>query len=615
MFVSGYSYTEMIPHYFRNSLVTLIVVIHFTQAHVAPHNENLVVHTIYGRVKGTVQHSRNNRTFYSFRGMPFAKPPTGQLRFRAPLPPDPWKDIRIADQDGPVCIQKNYLFTQNPPVEGEEDCLYLNVYTPQLPDSKYPFLYKHPLPVMVFIHYGAFFAGSGTSDILGPEYIMDKNVILVTFNYRLGVFGFLSTSDDAASGNWALKDQVAALQWVQNNILFFGGNNKDITLFGQSAGAGSVHLHFFSPQTKGLFQRGISQSGSALAMWARPNNVLQSMIARQQATFVNCDSDTDTQSVVNCIRNVDATVLANSSDLFKTFGAEPFMIFGPVIEKKTALNPKPYLTEDPLISLQNGRVYNVPWIAGVVSGEGILRASPLLRDSKLRTQLNNNFDTIGSQILGIPLSVAPNEVAAVWDEIANFYLKQNFVNVSHPDNVQDFVDLYSDRSFIYGAYQSALMQAWKGNSPVWFYNFEYRGAHSYEKHFASTTEKIDFDWGVSHCDDLLYLFTSKKLFTPLELFNDYRMSKIMIELWTNFAIYGHPTPVLDVKASPLWPPLPNLQGLTSIKNKHLVYLNISGPHGGRKGSSIRLEIKKRFNKERMLFWKSLPLSENIAAIE
>ncbi|KAF5277750.1 hypothetical protein FQR65_LT03730 [Abscondita terminalis] len=577
--------------------------------------DDLIISTPNGRLKGTVHYSRSNKSFLAFKGIPYAKPPVGHLRFKAPEQPDPWKGIRMADKDGPMCIQKNYLLYERPPVEGKEDCLYINVYKPKSSHSKDLFIYKRRLPVMVFIHYGGFFAGTGNSDYIGPEYIMDKNVILVTFNYRLGVFGFLSTNDDASPGNWALKDQAAALKWVKSNIVYFGGNCDKITIFGQSAGAGSVHYHLLSPITKNLFHRAISQSGSTLSLWARPKNVLQALIAQQQALFVNCDPSVGMQAMVTCLRNVDASVLANSSDLFKTFSTEPYALYGPVTEVKTPLNPEPYITEDPLNLIQEGRFHKVPWIVGVVEDEGILRASPLLRQKNTQTELNSNFDKIGSEILGIGLSVPPDQVSSVWNRITNYFIGDNYVNVTEPEDVQGFINLYSDRAFTYGSYQSALLHAWRGHSPVWFYNFAYKGEYSYENHFAATQETINFNWGVSHCDDLLYLFPSKKLFKPLESANDIRMSKIMVQMWTNFAINGNPTPVNSIKSpSAHWISIENLTGQESVKNSDLVYLNISGPYSEKEGSPIRLENSNRFNTDRMLFWKSLPLSENIDGI-
>ncbi|KAF5281266.1 hypothetical protein FQA39_LY05152 [Lamprigera yunnana] len=538
--------------------------------------------------------------------MPFAQPPVGELRFRAPLPPAPWTGIRNSEVDGPQCIQTNFLFYENPPVEGDEDCLYINVYTPNLQND------GSLLPVMVNIHYGGFFAGTGNSDFQGPEFFMDKDVILVTFNYRLGVFGFLSTLDDASPGNWALKDQVAALQWVYDNIKNFGGDNKRVTIFGQSSGGGSVHLHYFSPLTKGLFQRGIAQSGSAFTLWSRPNNQLQLSFTKAQASFVNCNFDEDTYSLVNCLRNVDAVTLVNSSSLFKLFFTEPITTYGPVIEKKSILNPKPYIIEDPLILLQNGQAHNLPLIMGVVQNEGAVRSATLLSKKHIRTQLNANFSKIAPKILGIGLSTSQEEINYVWSRIEDYLVGQNFVDVTNQKSVQGFTDIYSDRFFVYGSYQSALLHAWKGNSTLWFYHFSYRGEYTFLPYFAATTETIDFDWGICHCDELIYLFRSTKLFGPLLSQTDKSMRKLMIQMWTNFATYDNPTPSND-EYSNLWTPVPNLQGLPSVQNKHLVYLNISGDHVGE--NPIQIKMENKLYKERMLFWESLPLSENIVGIE
>lgn len=592
-------------------LVMEVLVIH--GSHSSP-NDSLVATTNYGKLRGTFESSRNNRSFCAFKGIPFAKPPVGNLRFRAPISPDSWTDVRDASKDAPMCIQRNYLFHENPPVEGNEDCLYLNVYTPHCARTSV-FQRRHSLlPVMVFIHYGAFFGGTGRSDYLGPEFFMDKKVVLVTFNYRLGAFGFLSTNDDASPGNWGLKDQVAALQWVHENILFFGGNNQKVTIFGQSAGAGSVHYHMLSPTTKHLFSKAISQSGSTLSLWGRPANELQAQIAKQQAAFVGCDPATDSNTMVSCLRNVDAEMLANSVEKFKFFSSEPFLLYAPVMERRTDLNPKPYITEDPLDIIKSGRMRKVPWIIGVVADEGILRASPLLRQSSVLSQLNSNLPDLAPQIIGLSLSVPADDIKEVWNKINDFYIGNEFINITERENVQGFIDLFSDRSFIYGSYQSALLHAWKGHTPIWFYNFAYKGQHSYEKHFAATSEEIPFNWGISHCDDLLYLFSSKKLFPQLSTPNDQQMSKTMIQMWVNFATNGDPTPFTTPGAS-RWHPLHNLEGRSTIRNSDLIYLNISGSYQGGVGDGVNFEIMNSFYPERIRFWQSLPLWENIDVLQ
>lgn len=171
---------------------------------------------------------------------------------------------------------------------------------------------------MVFIHWGGFFAGRGSSDIIGPEYFMDQDVILVSFNYRLGVFGFFSTLDDNAPGNFGMKDQVMALKFVNENIECFGGDKSRVTIFGQSAGSGSVSLHLISPYSRGLFQQAISQSGVALDLWARPLNLIQPNISAALAVFTNCTEHIgNNKNLVDCLRQVDATQLAQTADNFK----------------------------------------------------------------------------------------------------------------------------------------------------------------------------------------------------------------------------------------------------------------------------------------------------------
>ncbi|KAI4466389.1 carboxylesterase [Holotrichia oblita] len=510
--------------------------------------EEPVVTTKYGRVKGTTLTSRNGKSFLAFRGIPFAKPPIESLRFKSPREPEPWTDILDATEDGNICMQQNFLFSQEPEVEGSEDCLYINVYSPsnitklQNPEN------DDFLPVMVAFHYGAFISGSSSSDVLGPQYLLDKDVILVTFNYRLGIFGFLSTYDDAAPGNWGFKDQVAALKWVQNNIEKFGGDPQKVTIFGASAGAGSIHHHILSPRSKGLFHAAISQSGSALALWAQPQRETALVVAKVQADVVGCNSTVSTDVMVECLRKVPAKQLVESLNLFRFMRSEPLTVYLPTIEFESQTNPEPFITKDPINIIEDVEFSNVPWIIGVTSGEGILRAARIQR-----------------------------------------------------------------QGFLYPSYQASLLHKHKGHSNLWFYYFDYKGNQSFGEAFAATENDVDFDWGVSHCDDLIYLFKNSQIFPDFELDGkDLEVSELLLNLFTNFAKYLDPTPENLYENQGRWRSLPSTTDKDVIENSDLHYLQISGRYDEVNDEKVRLSTLEEFHLDRMSFWIGLPLKENVA---
>ncbi|KAG5861540.1 hypothetical protein JTB14_015720 [Gonioctena quinquepunctata] len=219
-----------------------------------------VVEVSEGKLRGCEKTNYDGELIVAFLGIPYAKPPVGELRFKAPQPPEPWQGIKDATKVGNKCVQID-IESVSHSVSGSEDCLNLNVYTKEIPQGTS--LLK---PVMVWIHGGAFVLGSNDPKSFGPAFLMTKDIVLVVINYRLGFLGFLSLDDPSLDvpGNAALKDQALALKWVQKNIKHFGGDPNNVTIFGESAGGTSVHYHVLSPHSKGLFHKAICQSGDAL---------------------------------------------------------------------------------------------------------------------------------------------------------------------------------------------------------------------------------------------------------------------------------------------------------------------------------------------------------------
>jgi para-nitrobenzyl esterase len=221
----------------------------------SPKPDGPVVRTAQGALMGET--GPNNS--FAFKGIPFAKAPVGDLRWRAPQPVAAWKGVRLAQKSAPACLQVSYGWNEKDAASSAEDCLYLELRTPTLEAAA-------KKPVMVFIHGGANRAGGGSGTISSA--MVDEGVVLISLQYRLGVLGFMShpalsaESAHKVSGNYALMDLIAGLEWVKANISAFGGDPDNVTIFGHSAGSHDVGLLLTSPLAKGLFHKAIMQSGT-----------------------------------------------------------------------------------------------------------------------------------------------------------------------------------------------------------------------------------------------------------------------------------------------------------------------------------------------------------------
>ncbi|XP_001237723.3 juvenile hormone esterase [Anopheles gambiae] len=533
-----------------------------------------------GCLVGTLRDGMGGEQFEAFLGIPFAQPPVGELRFADPLPNGPWfEQLYNASYERDMCLQRNDLLP-NPPVTGSEDCLYLNVYRPKECDD------RTNLPVIVYIHGGGFFSGTASSLIVGPEYILDtKRAILVTVQYRLGVLGFLSTGDTAAPGNFGLKDQTLALRWVKRNIRRFGGNEQLITIVGQSAGAASVHMHMISPLSRGLFERAIMMSGNSLVPWNIPTKDPLAL-ARSTAMVVDVmgADRLSGKQLVAALRDIPGEKLVGNVHKLKLWSVDPLTLFRPVVEPKDS--PNPFLTEEPKVSWRNGNYQQVPYLAGFVPNEGAIRALSIFKDATLFGELQRNFSTILPILLEQPPSKALTEkmrTRCLNDTTDDEPVRQ--------DNLQGFVDLYSEAAFIYPVQlgvRQYITAADTDRAPASVYKLSYKGRYSYSAIYAGGDTS---DYGVVHCDDLNYLFRQPAIFPDYPAgAPELKMVDTFVNFFIDFAINGRATPLAPVR---------------ECRNENQVYqsLDCDVQEFVRVGDDVQVKVLNARNEEMFAFWK------------
>ncbi|XP_037299218.1 LOW QUALITY PROTEIN: esterase E4 [Manduca sexta] len=501
----------------------------YCSTNVSVPKDNPIVTVKQGKVKGAVKSLPDGKTYYSFKGIPYAQPPVGNLRFQAPLPPKPWEGIRDATEHGPVCPQ--YDMTTTEFIEGNEDCLFVNVYTKNLrPDAK--------LPVMVYVHGGAFMSGSGNTDTHGPEFLLQHDVILVTMNYRLEVLGFLCLDTPDVPGNAGLKDQVAALRWLRDNIAQFGGDKDRVTIFGESAGSASITYHLLSPMSKGLFHRAISQSGVCFQDWAIGKEPVERAFRGAEVLGKKVNN---TDELAKFFRSLPAIQLAKLTLKTRTpdekYRGLP-MHFVPVVEKKFD-NVEAFLTEDPIDMVLHKKVNNVPFIVGYNSAEGLLMLEDQLNKSKVMNEIPSNL---------VPREIAEKvtevKLKEFGERIKKFYVgDKDYGN----DTADGIVNMQTDLHFAYNTHRFAQFYIATG-SPLYMYRFNYETDLNIVKTFSGLKDRK----GACHADDLFYIFYNE--FNKDYYAEQERLRKIIYDLtklWADFARTGNPTPdKCDVKWKP-----------------------------------------------------------------
>jgi carboxylesterase type B len=474
-----------------------------------------------GPIRGREGSTFTNKQYYIFEKIPYATPPVGELRFKAPIPPPSWDEPLDTVNLDVTCYQQN----ANSDAESE-DCLYINVYTPQLPSEDETVA----LPVMLYIHGGGFIGGSGRG--VHAERIINEDVVFAAINYRLGPFGFMSTQDEVIPGNNGLKDQHLALQWAHDNIHLFGGDPDKITIFGQSAGSASVAYHLINQNSKDLFRGAILQSGSFLSPWAFQRKSKE--IAFATAAFLNdtFQTNSDSNALLEFLQGVDAKSLdvaseqyANSVRNLQTTEILQGFYWAPVVEVK---NPDAFLTKKMYGLLQAGNVVGVPILMGMTSEEGLA--------------YNQNADTTLSQLTSFDEHLdwlVPNDMQ-VPDEDKRIEVGRSIRDIytggeDLADHVGDGVRYWSDQSFTRSIIRHA--EFYSTFAETYFYQFSHDGELG--------KSKVHYDGAehVGHSGDNAYIFCAG---SGCDVSGYPEADQItvdrVIKIWTNFAKYQNPTP-------------------------------------------------------------------------
>ncbi|XP_068144374.1 juvenile hormone esterase-like [Drosophila tropicalis] len=514
---------------FKSHLYVACICVYVTFVSAFDNHDPLVVcPPRVGCIRGTHMNGYQTQSFQAFMGIPYAKPPIGPLRFKNPQDKPKWKGTYNATMAKMDCIQKNYLLP-TPIIYGEEDCLHLNVYRPEVRSDT--------LPVMVYIHGGGFFSGSAGPYITGPEYFMDtQEVILVTMAYRLGPLGFLSTGHSDMPGNFGLKDQNLALRWVRYNIASFGGNRNKVTIFGQSAGGVSTHMHLLSPLSNNLFQRVISMSGTANVPFAINNHPEEQ--ARKLAELCGIDHADLllTSEITEALRKLDVIKLINAGDGLKYWDVDPLTNFRAVVEPP---GEGAFLTALPEVLIKRHEYQKRPWLIGTVPDEGAVRVVNIIHNDTLLRQFNDRFEQLFEALLEWPTWFSPRTTRDKTDSVVFEYLQN--VNHINTRTRQGFMDVVTDRGFkhsLYDAIRWYVANRPSNRFPVYMYRFNYKGPYSYASLY--TQANVTGIYGVVHCDDLIYLFRSPILFPDFP--KDSRDAKVIewfVRYFVNFASNGY----------------------------------------------------------------------------
>ncbi|XP_013141526.1 PREDICTED: acetylcholinesterase-like [Papilio polytes] len=501
-----------------------------------------LVDTNVGLIRGL---QATDGDYSMFLGIPYAKV-NHTNPFGPSIPLNKFDGIFQAVHDTTGCPQLDEFSNT---ITGTIDCLQLSVYVPNTANS------QNKVPVLVWIHGGSFYRGSASKSLYGPKFLVRHEVILVTLNYRLGPYGFMCLDTREVPGNQGLRDQLGALRWIKNNIEAFGGDGNKITLFGQSAGGRSVDFHLVSDYEK-LFDKIIIQSGISMSppviaqVDSRPTLLLAEKLGLSTKDIfeaLNFLSITDPHAVVAASLEID----------FR---------FRPCIENSFDKVEK--IISDYTMNKIIPKVKNTPMLVGHTNNERIM-VYVGKDDAYLETQ-----DPFNDRLEGY-FDFNKTQLQDMSNIVRQFYIGDEKISTK---NLQTIVDFESDFTYMHPIHRRMYQNIYNGCKNVYHYVFSYHG----QRHISLRKDNVTI-YGAAHSDELGYLFDMPVVLEDEITLEDQIIIDRMTTLWTNFAKFGDPTPIVSDLLPVKWIP---------VTDRRMFYYNID--------TKVTLE-RRMFHKE-VAFW-------------
>ncbi|KAJ2948618.1 hypothetical protein O0L34_g7871 [Tuta absoluta] len=521
---------------FKTSVILLIL------GAVSKTYANNVVETTHGKVSGVVLKTLlKEMDYYGFMGIPYAAPPVGGFRFTPPQPVQPWKEVLSATKETPPCVQYNNNVKKGQPLGhyGLEDCLYLDIFTPNTDDTK--------RPIVVFL-YNEFlrYSYNKTKDY-APDFFIEEDVVIATISHRLGLFGFLSFEDDVLRGNAGLQDIVLGLGWIVKNAEIFGGDRNRITLLGSQGGATIVDLLIHST-SRNLFNSAILQGGTSwTSMYLQDN-------ARERAVKL-----AELFGIASGKSNRILTELSEigAGDLLeKEFQAVPadynkefqrgLLPFGPIVDGLVPGFP------------EHSTRMDVPIMIGFNSRNGLEECLQYLIEPRYLNSVEKDFVLLMPRRVDFRFDPLDDIYDEAVKDIKKFYFpKKNKVTIR---SVSEYITYSSD---LHTVAIDDMVKHYSNisSSHVFYYYFDYYGGLNENKNDMMKFFKVyDGTWGAAAGDELCYLFKCPRLRKNYLKYNQIDSEEVsvvrkMVRVWSNFAKFGNPTPQGDPLLEDLqWPP-------------------------------------------------------------